>query len=106
MADPIVIRRVAQRLQEAGEALPKGEGFWPALAEIATDEALRTVVVQQQPLPSDPFLAVMRMREGLRVINTRMATLALATQAATTFLEEHGAGEVWIVEVRRVVAAV
>ena len=47
MADSILIQRIAQRLAEASEATPKGEGFWPALATIAANEALVPIVPER-----------------------------------------------------------
>lgn len=106
MADPILVKRLAQRLQEASEATPKGEGFWPALATLAADEAVRVVSVQQQVLPVNLFVAAYQRREGLRFIASA-ATLAEVNQVAVTFLQETGVSDrVWIMEIRRVLGSV
>lgn len=105
MSDPVLIKRLTRRLQEASEATPKGEGFWPALAEIAATEATRTVTSQPLALPADPFLVVVRVQEGLQTV-AASATLAGATQAVTIFLNERGSGEASIVEVRRVLGVI
>jgi hypothetical protein len=104
MTDPIVVKRLTRRLAEAGEATPRGEGYWLALAQFAADEATRTVTVTQIAVPDEPFLAVTKTREGFHVVG-RGATLAALTAPVTAFLEERGRGEVWITEVRRVLEA-
>ena len=101
MADPILLQRLAQRLAETSEATPKGEGFWPTLAQVAAEEAARSIVVELRGQPTQPFLAVRRAHEGLVVI-AQTATLIGAQNAATTALEARGTGEVWVIEIRRV----
>lgn len=105
MADPVVVKRIAQRLQALSESTPKGEGFWPALATMAAEEALRTLTVQQLALPVEPFMAAIRAHEGLRVI-AKTPTLGGAQQAAIAFLEERGSGEALVMEVRRLLGVV
>lgn len=101
MADPILVKRLTRLLEETSDATPKGEGFWPALATAAADEAARTLTIEQRALPPEPFLVVVRAHEGLRTV-ARAATLSGASQAAMSFLEERGIGEVLVVEIRRV----
>lgn len=101
MADPVIVKRLAQKLQEAADATPKGEGFWPDLARLAAEEYAKVIVVTQQALPPKPFLAVVAQREGYRLV-ARGATLVELTAPATAFFDEGGSGELWVVEIKRV----
>ena len=101
MADPILIQRLTHLLHEASESTPKGEGFWPTLADLAAAECARTVVVEQRGLPSQPFAAVRKTHEGLAIV-ARGVSLVEIQNAATTVLETRGVGEVWLLEIRRV----
>lgn len=101
MTDPILLQRLAQRLAETSEATPKGEGFWPTLAQVAAEEAARSVVVEQRGLPTQPFLAIRRTHEGFALVARENSLLAVQT-AATTALEARGTGELWLVQIRTV----
>ena len=103
MADPVLIKRLAQRLAEAGENTPKGEGFWPILATIALDEAAKpTLSLTTKPLPSLPVLALGKRRDGF-VQLVDGATLAdLAGQVQAIF-DAGQRDDVWVVEVKRIV---
>lgn len=101
MADPILLKRLATKLQEASESTPKGEGFWPTLAQVVADEAARTVVTQLRGVPANPFVAVTKTLDGYRQVG-RADTLAALQPVVEAYLQERGAGEVWVVEVQRV----
>ena len=101
MADPVLVQRLAEALREESEETPKGEGYWSALAERAAKEAARTVVVELRGQPAEPFLAVRKAHEGLAIV-ARAATLTGAQNAATDALEARGTGEVWVIEIKRV----
>lgn len=104
MADLTTLKRVAARLEETAGATASGAGFWPTLAQVAAAELESPPQIVQTALPAEPFMALAR-RQGARIITTG-ATLADLVGPVTVFLNEHGAsaGDVWIVEVKRVYA--
>ena len=103
MADSILIQRIAQRLAEASEATPKGEGFWPALATIAANEALVPIVpVMVKPVPVLSMLALSHRREGFAFLVDGATVQDVAGQVQAAFDAGHR-DDVWIVEVKRIV---
>jgi hypothetical protein len=102
MTDPILVQRLAHLLEGMSEATPKGEGFWPAVAAFAANEIARTVVKTTQPLPAEPFVALVKARETLAIV-ARDATLAGLADQVTAALDRRGEGTVWLVQVRQIV---
>jgi hypothetical protein len=102
MADPVLVQRLAHLLEVVSESTPKGEGFWPAVAAFAANEIARTVVKTTQPLPPEPFVALVKHRETMEIV-ARDATLAGLADQVTAALDRRGEGTVWLVEVKRVV---
>lgn len=103
MADSILVKRLAARLAEAGEATPKGEGFWPTLAAIAATEAtIPTVAVSLKPLPVLSMLALSRRREGF-VLLVDGATVADVVSQVQPLFDAGQRDDVWIVDVKRIV---
>ena len=102
MTDPLLVQRLAARLAEASEATPKGDGFWPALATIAAEESVKTIVVIQGAIPVDRFVGVVRHREGgWRQIAEGTGLVDLTTKI-TTYYEVGGRGDVAIMEIKRI----
>lgn len=103
MADSILIKRLAARLSEASDATPKGEGFWPTLAQIAAEEAAKpTVAMAQKPLPALPMLALGKRREGFVFLVDGTTVADVAGQVSPLF-DAGQRDDVWVVEVKRIV---
>ena len=103
MADSILIQRLARRLQAASEATQKGEGFWPALATLAATECERVITTTNRPLPALPTLALGHRREGfVRLLDG--ATLGDVYAQVLPLFDAGQRDDVWIVEVKRIVA--
>lgn len=101
MADASLIKRLATKLQETSDQTPKGEGYWATLAEVAADEAVRTITVSQDILPPDPFLAVVKRHEGFMLI-ARADLLANLSGPVEAYFQAGGLGSVWCLEIRKV----
>lgn len=103
MADPVLLKRIARKLQEAGEATPKGDGFWPTLAEVAATECERVVTTVNKPLPALPILALAQRREGFVFLLDGGTAADVYAQVLPLF--DGGQREdVWIVDVKRIVS--
>lgn len=101
MADPTLVKRLAAKLRETSESTPKGEEFWPTLAQVAADETARTITVSQAVIPPDPFLAVVKRHEGF-VLIARADLLANLQPPVEAYFQEGGGGPVWCLEIKKV----
>ena len=98
---PDTVKRIARMLETLSESTPKGAGFWDHLAQRAAEEASRTITMTTGMLPSQVFLAVVPGRESLHVLARGTALMDLL-MPAEEYLQVEGSGEVWALEVRRV----
>lgn len=103
MANPIVVDRIARRLRERAEGTPTGAGFWETLAELAANEATRTVTIATAPLPAELYLAV--VPDSTPKVIARAEVLADLQPTIETYLQRRGDGTVWAVEIKRVITA-
>ena len=103
MADLTTLRRIARRLALLAETTPRGDTFWPTLAEAAARELESPPTVTQAALPAEPMVAVTPSGDGYQLI-ARGATVADLQGPVSTYLAEKGVGarDVWIAEIRRV----
>lgn len=99
-ADRIAIARIARTLETLAGNL-QGAEFEENLAQSSATSATLPISVTIGSLPSQTFLAVVPGRESLRVV-AHGTTLADLQAPAGAFLQGEGAGEVWALEVRRV----
>ena len=102
MADLIQLKRLARRLKERSATTPQNDDLWPVLAQLAADELARTVLVTRQPQPDQRFVGLNVGRESLREVG-RTALLTDLDGAVNDWYQGGGTGEVWLVEVKRIV---
>lgn len=104
MANDILKARLAIRLAEASGATPQGEGYWETLADVAAGEMGRIITQTRLPLPTEPLLALVKQREGFSGPVAQAATITELAGLVDTVLERRGYGEIWMLEVRRIVS--
>lgn len=102
MATLSLLKRLEAKLAAASAATPKGESFWATLAQLAADECEKVIVVDQKPLPSQAFAALRRERETGWIVFARAAAMSDLATPATAYFEDGGAGDVYLVEIKRV----
>lgn len=105
MIDP-VIERVAKALHEyAKEANPaEVAAYFVGLAQTAQTELARTIITSDSPIPTAKFLAIQAIPHTSTWKQiAQESTGPNMTTAVTTYLEREGRGELWVVEIKRVV---
>ena len=108
--DPLVVSRVHFRLVETAQQTPTGAGYWEALAEAATTEALRAVELVRLDAPRAPFLVLLGSRDGpeaRRAFIGQTITRPEAMRLARERCLLHGGDEVcWVAHVLEGLAVV
>lgn len=106
MSDPVV-ERVAKALSDEmamGPSMP-AEEFYLRLAMRAKAELARAVVTSDNPIPVAKFVALQQIpHTATYKLIAQEATGPNMAAAVTSYLEREGQGELWVVEIKRVVS--
>ena len=105
MTDPLLLKRLAQRLKETAAVTPANDDLWSVLAALAADEVAKTIVVNQQPLPVLPFLALVQAGERYGGVVAQAAAATDLVAPVTAYFQGGGTGPIWLVRVLNVYAA-